>query len=211
MAQPTTIVSLAEGLSEAFDAFTFRRRFRNLLRQTGRDALTGLLDRGRFDREGAEAVATAANGRPVSLMVIDLDHFKSFNDRFGHATGDEILRHTARAIAGAVREGDRVYRYGGEEFVVLCEGLTKDGAIIIAERLRRTIAGVVLAAGRVTASIGVATGPDEGGNVAELFATADARLYAAKEDGRDRVAGGAVKQAKTAPGPVGATAFRRPA
>jgi diguanylate cyclase (GGDEF)-like protein len=177
-------------LSDIFDTLTYRQRYESLLRQTGRDALTGLLDRGRFDREAGEAVAEAAASRwSISLLVIDLDHFKSFNDRFGHATGDEILRQEARAITEAVRDGDRVYRYGGEEFVVLCEGLNKDAAMLIAERLRRTIAGVVIAAGRITASIGVATGPEEGQTLAELFGTADARLYAAKEGGRDRVVG----------------------
>ena len=200
-------------LTDVFDTLTYRQRYETLLRQTGRDALTGLLDRGRFDREGREAVAAAVAGqRPISLLVIDLDHFKSFNDRFGHATGDEILRQTARAISGAVREGDRVYRYGGEEFTVLCDGLTKDGAMLIAERLRRTVAGIVLAAGRATCSIGVATGPDEGTDIAELFGAADARLYAAKEGGRDRVVGGAVKRVEPVPQTPGVTAaLRRPA
>jgi diguanylate cyclase (GGDEF)-like protein len=185
--------------ADLFDTLTYRQRYETLLRQTGRDALTGLLDRGRFDREAQEAVAAAAAARKaVSLLVIDLDHFKSFNDRFGHATGDEILRQAARAISEALRDGDRVYRYGGEEFVVLCEGLSKDGAMIAAERLRRTVASVVISAGRITASIGVATGPEEGGDLAELFGTADARLYAAKEAGRDRVAGGAVTPPESA-------------
>jgi diguanylate cyclase (GGDEF)-like protein len=180
-------------LSDVFDTLTYRQRYETLLRQTGRDALTGLLDRGRFDREASEAIADAAEAkRPISLLVIDLDHFKSFNDRFGHATGDEILRRTARALGGAIRERDCVYRYGGEEFVVLCDGLSKEGAMLLAERLRRTVADVVIAAGRITASIGVATGPEEGVTLGELFGTADARLYSAKEGGRDRIVGRAV-------------------
>lgn len=197
-------------IADVFDTLTYRQRYETLLRQTGRDALTGLLDRGRFDREALEAIAEgAAAHKPVSLLVIDLDHFKSFNDRFGHATGDEILREVARAIQNAVREGDRVYRYGGEEFVVLCEGLAADGATLLAERLRRTVSSVVLAAGRVTASIGVATTPEDGSDLTELFATADARLYGAKESGRDRVTS-ASRRPRPGPGP-GPANLRKPA
>lgn len=177
-------------LSDLFDTLTYRHRYEALLRQTGRDALTGLLDRGRFDREATQAVADAAAARwAISLLVVDLDNFKSFNDRFGHTTGDEVLRRVADAIQTSVRDGDRVYRYGGEEFVVVCDGLNNDAAMLIAERLRRAISGIEINAGRITTSIGVATGPDEGQTLTELFGTADARLYTAKENGRDRVVG----------------------
>ncbi len=188
-------------LADVFDTLTYRHRYETLLRQTGRDALTGMLDRGRFDREAADAIAEGGSAaKPVSLLVIDLDHFKSFNDRFGHATGDEILREVARAIQQAVREGDRVYRYGGEEFAVLCEGLSAEAATLLAERLRRTVSTVVLTAGRVTASIGVATAPVDGIDLTELFATADARLYEAKERGRDRVIGASRRLRAAHPG-----------
>jgi diguanylate cyclase (GGDEF)-like protein len=179
-------------LSDVFDTLTYRQRYEALLQQTGRDALTGLFDRGRFDRDGEKAVLGAgAAGRPISLLIIDIDHFKLFNDRHGHAIGDEVLRRMAKEITAATREGDRVYRYGGEEFIVLCDGLAHSSALVAAERLRRHIAAAAVPGleSRITASIGIASGPEDGDDLANLFACADARLYAAKDAGRDRVVG----------------------
>ena len=199
-------------LSDVFDTLTYRQRYETLLRQTGRDALTGLLDRGRFDRESGHTVAMALSARrPVSVLVIDLDHFKSINDRFGHAVGDDILRQAARSISEAVRDVDQVYRYGGEEFVVLCDGLGRAGALVLAERLRRRVAGLVLASGRVTTSIGVATAPEDGATIAELFATADSRLYDAKERGRDRVSAGPERRGEVVQDTAPSLARQRPA
>jgi diguanylate cyclase (GGDEF)-like protein len=182
----------APNLSDIFDTLTYRQRYEALLKKTGRDSLTGVLDRGSFDQEGSAALAAASTaGRPASLLVIDIDHFKSLNDRHGHATGDLALRRIAGVLQAAIRDVDRVYRYGGEEFVVLCDGLAYSPAMVLAERLRRRIAMTALddiAAG-VTGSIGVATAPDDGTDLALLFATADQRLYAAKAAGRDRVVG----------------------
>ena len=179
-------------LTDVFDALTYRERYEALLRETGHDALTGLLDRGRFDREGERAIHDAVvRHRPISLLVLDIDHFKRINDRHGHAIGDEALRRVAQELGEAVREGDRVYRYGGEEFIVVCEGLPHKAAVVAAERLRLgvstlAIAGVDLP---ITASVGVATSPEDGADLKALFATADARLYEAKFGGRDRVVG----------------------
>lgn len=186
------VMGLQPRLSDVFDALTYRQRYEALLEEAGHDGLTGLLDRGRFDRECPAAVRGAvAIGRPLSLLVIDIDHFKGINDEHGHAVGDEALRRIAREMGFATRAGDRLYRYGGEEFVVVCDGLAHAPALVTAERLRRTIAATEIAglARPVTASIGVATAPEDGGILAELFGTADARLYAAKEAGRDRVIG----------------------
>ena len=179
-------------LGDVFDMLTYRERYEALLRETGRDALTGVLNRGRFERDCARVVSeAAARRRPISLLIVDIDHFKRVNDRYGHAAGDEALRSIARELAGAVRDGDSVYRYGGEEFVVTCEGLPHTAALLAGERLRLgvstlTVPGVDLP---ITASIGVATCPDDGTDLAALFAAADARLYQAKAAGRDRVVG----------------------
>jgi diguanylate cyclase (GGDEF)-like protein len=179
-------------LSDVFDVLTYRQRYEALLRQTGRDALTGLLDRGRFDRDAPRAIAEAANaGRSISMLVIDIDHFKDINDQFGHAVGDEALRAIARELTAAMRENDRVYRYGGEEFIALCEGLPHAAAMLAGERLRIGIAslrvdGVTRA---ITASIGIATALEDGSDLRALFDAADSRLYAAKAAGRDRVRG----------------------
>ncbi|MEJ0096870.1 MAG: GGDEF domain-containing protein [Bauldia sp.] len=179
-------------LTDVFDTLTYRERYEALLRETGHDALTGLLDRGRFDRDGDRAVADAVGRhRPISLLIIDIDHFKRINDRHGHAVGDETLRRVAQELGEAVREGDGVYRYGGEEFIVVCEGLPHRAAVVAAERLRLGISSLVIAGVDVpiTASVGVATSPEDGADLKALFATADARLYEAKFGGRDRVVG----------------------
>jgi diguanylate cyclase (GGDEF)-like protein len=179
-------------LADVFGRLTYRERYEALLRQSGHDALTGLLDRGRFDRDGAGAIGRAGSGRrPVSLLLLDIDHFKKVNDGHGHATGDEALRRIAGELAAAVREGDRVYRYGGEEFVVLCEGLPHPAALLAAERLRLGVASLAIdgISGPITASVGVATAPEDGEDLATLFAETDRRLYAAKAAGRDRVRG----------------------
>jgi diguanylate cyclase (GGDEF)-like protein len=179
-------------LSDVFDMLTYRQRYESLLEQSGRDSLTGVLDRGRFDQDGSEATERAVSSRrALSLLVIDVDHFKAINDNHGHAVGDEVLRQIAGEIARATRDADRVYRYGGEEFIVVCEGMAHGPALLAAERLRLRVAATDIRgiADRVTASIGVATTPDDGQNLTELFATADGRLYGAKEAGRNRVLG----------------------
>jgi diguanylate cyclase (GGDEF)-like protein len=179
-------------LADVFDALTYRERYEALLRETGRDAVTGLLDRGRFDREAEIAVGKSAERRrPVSLLIVDIDHFKRVNDRHGHAAGDEALRRIAQELGEAVREDDRVYRYGGEEFIVVCEGLPHAAAVLAGERLRLGISALVIEGidMRITGSVGVATAPEDGADLRTLFAAADARLYAAKSAGRDRVVG----------------------
>jgi diguanylate cyclase (GGDEF)-like protein len=185
-------VPARRNLSDVFDMLTYRERYEALLRQTGRDALTGVFDRGSFDRDAGKMIAEAqSHGRPVSLLVVDIDHFKRINDRYGHAAGDEALRLIAEELGRGVREGDRVYRYGGEEFIVVCDGLPHMAAVLAGERLRFGIAGLSLGAGMlpITASIGIATGSEDGTDLATLFQCADKRLYMAKSAGRDRVMG----------------------
>jgi len=179
-------------LGDVFDVLTYRRRYEALLAESGYDGLTGLRDRGRFDREAGETLARALQKRqPVSLLIADVDHFKGVNDEHGHVVGDEALRQIARAMSQVLRGEDRVYRYGGEEFVVVCDGLAHGAAYQAAERIRRSVAGVAIAglSEPVTISIGVATASEDGETLTELFGIADARLYAAKEAGRNRVVG----------------------
>jgi diguanylate cyclase (GGDEF)-like protein len=183
---------IKRSLLDVFDMLTYRQRYEALLQQSGRDALTGLPDRGSFDRDARRIIAEAwGRARPVSLIIIDIDHFKDINDQYGHAAGDEALRQIGRALSGAVRDSDHVYRVGGEEFIVVCDGLAHSAAILAGERLRLCVAGLQITGlgASVTGSVGIATAPDDGADLNTLFTSADARLYAAKSAGRNRVVG----------------------
>ncbi len=174
---------------DVFDTLTYRERYEDLLARTGSDALTGALDRHSLESYGRRAVEhAAAAGRPLALLLIDIDHFKAFNDRFGHAAGDRKLKQIVAGIMTAARVSDFTYRFGGEEFVVIADGIGETDALMLAERIRRTIAGLAVR-DAVTASIGVATCPADAGDYDELFDIADKRLYEAKSAGRDRVVG----------------------
>lgn len=191
----------APRLADVFDALTYRQRYEALLQQSGRDGLTGLLDRGRLNLDGPhELKAANAAGRPTSLLLVDVDHFKGINDRYGHATGDAILQLIASRLSATMRETDAVYRYGGEEFVLLCKGLPHGAALLAAERLRRDMATATATAGQpVTISVGVATAPHDGTDFELLFTEADRRLYKAKSGGRNRVVGRAPSDLTVAP------------
>lgn len=180
-------------LQDVFDLLTYRERYEDLLERSRHDSLTGALSRECFDREAPELVARmVAKGLPMALLVIDVDHFKGVNDRHGHGIGDQTLRQIAAIMEVGKRGGDRLYRYGGEEFVVLCPGLAPAYALKLAERLRFVVAQTPLPAigETLTISVGVAATPDDGFELENLFAAADARLYSAKYSGRNRVWGG---------------------
>ncbi len=159
------------------------------------DGLTGIGNRRLFDErlpmEWRRAVRT---GRPMSLLMIDVDHFKRFNDTHGHPRGDDCLRQIARAVAGSAgRPADVVARYGGEEFAVLLPDTSQEGAYEVAQRAHEAVRRLEVPCGvagnaRVTVSVGLATAvrPQEGGAGA-LVRAADRALYAAKAAGRDRV------------------------
>jgi diguanylate cyclase (GGDEF)-like protein len=133
----------------------------------------------------------AAAGRPLALMLIDIDHFKEFNDRFGHAAGDRVLKRIVLDVMASGRMSDFTYRFGGEEFVVIADGLNIDDAWALAERIRRRVAaGGSEAEGRLTVSIGIAQCARDGRDYETLFDVADKRLYEAKAAGRNRVVGG---------------------
>lgn len=161
-----------------------------LAEEASKDPLTGLRNRRRFvdDLDGRLRGAVAA-GEPLSLVLIDVDHFKVINDTHGHAVGDDVLVGVAEALRGHARAED-VVRYGGEEFVVLLPRLGPAAAAERAEVLRAACAAVQVEVEdvRVTISAGVASAPDHGTSPDELLLAADRALYAAKEGGRDRVA-----------------------
>ena len=120
---------VAPRIWDVFDTLTYRERYEDLLARTGCDALTGALDRHSLESYGRRAVeSAAAAGRPLALLLIDIDHFKAFNDRFGHAAGDTMLKRIAAEIMAAARVSDFTYRFGGEEFVVIADGIAGDDA-----------------------------------------------------------------------------------
>ncbi|MEM9201405.1 MAG: GGDEF domain-containing protein [Actinomycetota bacterium] len=159
------------------------------------DGLTSLGNRRRLDGDLETTLANATSGDAMlGFAMIDVDHFKTYNDTHGHSAGDDVLRKVATTIARSVRDGDIVYRYGGEEFSMLLPGATPDEATAVAERVRAAIEDHVFPGedqqpgGRLTVSIGVATlGEDVSDNIRER---ADQALYQAKENGRNQVAFG---------------------
>ncbi|MDD9933116.1 MAG: GGDEF domain-containing protein [Myxococcales bacterium] len=160
------------------------------------DALTGLFNRHWLDKMlGRQMERSRADETPLSLLVIDVDHFKPFNDRHGHVAGDHALRAVADGLRGALRPTDMIARYGGEEFVVLLPGASIDNARDVAERLRAAVAATAISGLRgehlpgVTASIGVTElGALSAEADAEAFLdAADKAVYRAKGAGRDRV------------------------
>jgi diguanylate cyclase (GGDEF)-like protein len=163
------------------------------------DALTGLPNhrflQQRLGEEVERVVRRAARGedRPLSLALLDLDHFKTINDTYGHPTGDAVLRAVARTASGVLRASDVACRYGGEEFAVVLVDTTGPEAMRACERMAEAIRALELTdddgrpLGRVTASFGVATTVGVGLDRPGLIAAADRALYAAKRDGRDRV------------------------
>ena len=182
-----------QGIGDVFNDLTYRERYQDLLARTGRDALTGVHDRGRLEVEGPELIREAVkDGVGVSLMVVDADRFKDINDRYGHLRGDEVLKDIASVLTGAVRKVDRVYRFGGEEFVVISRGQGPKPALAAAERIRVEISRIEGPdeSRAITVSIGVATAPEDGASLIELISAADRRLYRAKAEGRNQAIGG---------------------
>jgi diguanylate cyclase (GGDEF)-like protein len=169
------------------------------------DSLTGIANRRRFDsaleREWRRCRRT---GAPLSLLMIDVDHFKPYNDKLGHQQGDEALRQVARLLVeGVGRPGDLVARYGGEEFVCMLPENGMAAALAVANKLIEQVRDADIyhprspAGARLTISIGVATTKDLSGEPAGLMALADKLLYAAKEAGRNQVIVGSLNSSKT--------------
>ncbi len=171
---------------------SLRQLAENELKQrASTDAMTGLANRRKLDEVmNVEWNRAMRAGKPLSLLVIDVDSFKAFNDRHGHHGGDEALRNVASTIAENIRRpADFVARYGGEEFVVVLPETDLDGARAVAEQVRAAVQALPLFSTDtepLTVSIGIATGRAQA-NVDDLFKAADLALYAAKKNGRNRV------------------------
>ena len=181
-----------ERLADVFDRLTYRQRYEDLLRKAGIDQLTGAKGRGEFETAGQLMLDQASAGRrELSLAMIDIDHFKLVNDGHGHVVGDEVLRNVAQTLLKSIRSEDSLFRYGGEEFALICEGLSHSGALALAERLRLAVLVTPQPAmlKDVTISIGVATFPHDAETLVDLVRQADANLYRAKQLGRNRVVG----------------------
>lgn len=165
------------------------RRNALLSQMASTDPLTGIKNRRRFGEDlEHHAALMARHGRPLSLLLLDVDHFKDYNDDFGHPAGDDVLRRLAEVLRLELRESDVLSRYGGEEFAVLLPATDAEAAREVAERLRVVVAEMRMPRRPVTISIGIATA--EAGRVCEptqLVEAADAALYRAKRAGRDRV------------------------
>jgi diguanylate cyclase (GGDEF)-like protein len=167
-------------------------RVRELKRGSYLDALTGLGNRRHFDSQLHEELPEARRlDRPLSLLLLDIDHFKRFNDEHGHQAGDRALQTVARLLQCEVRKPFIACRHGGEEFAVIMPNSSVEDARVLAERLRRELARLVEGEAllALTLSIGLASladGPFE--RPEQLFAAADQALYAAKHGGRDQVA-----------------------
>jgi diguanylate cyclase (GGDEF)-like protein len=153
------------------------------------DHLTGLANRRRFERQlEREVTRTLRYGRPFCLLLLDIDHFKAVNDSFGHEAGDEAIRQLAKTLQAGTRGIDLAARIGGEEFAVLLTETGFEGGAEVAERLRHAIREEEIpTVGRITASFGVAEFPACAQTGRELLMVADAAMYEAKRQGRDRV------------------------
>jgi diguanylate cyclase (GGDEF)-like protein len=187
------VVGEGRELGAMFRVLTYRQRYEELQKIVVRDPLTNLYNRGFFDEAIEKYVAMAhRSGRPICMMMLDIDAFKTVNDTYGHAEGDKVLRLLAASLVASVRASDYVCRYGGEEFAILLPGTELEQAHVLAERIVTDIPAALstgwAGAGvrTVTVTIGVAEYPREANSGADLLNVADRRLYAGKNAGRAR-------------------------
>lgn len=185
-----TLTSLAGNAAVALDRAYLHQKL-DLLART--DGLTGLFNRRSFEEALQREITRAKRyGSSLSLLLLDVDHFKHFNDRHGHPLGDKLLKQVAEVIRTTVREADTPARYGGEEFVVLLPETNLAAALQAAERIRKGVAALAgeeaktQPLGHFSVSVGVASYPQPCRNAEELVKQADAALYEAKRAGRDR-------------------------
>jgi diguanylate cyclase (GGDEF)-like protein len=189
--QRAYFAALCKQLGTALDNATLHGQAKELSYQ---DALTGLFNRRYLEHAlEVEVHRAARHALSLSLAMVDVDHFKAYNDAHGHARGDEVLRVIAQSLGKQTRSADIVARYGGEEFVVILPMTTKPQARLVAEHLRAAVAGIALddpTTGhtiRLTISLGVAAFPVDASTAIGLLQAADAALYEAKDRGRNRV------------------------
>ncbi len=169
-------------------AESLHRKNEELERLSITDGLTGLFNRRHVMKTlETEVRRVQRQKRPFAILMVDVDHFKKYNDSHGHQAGDEVLRRVGALLKDATRDVDCPARYGGEEFLILLTDTTLAGAADAAQRIRSNLAHEVFPGGPVTLSIGIAEFPEHGETVEAVIASADAALYRAKRDGRDRV------------------------
>jgi diguanylate cyclase (GGDEF)-like protein len=185
---------LAETLSEQIALAFANLQLRDTLKyQSLRDALTGLFNRRHMEESLERELLRAARGQtPVTVMMIDIDHFKRFNDVYGHEAGDFLLRELGALLQSLVRGGDITCRYGGEEFLMIMAETSVEAGSQRAENIRQQVTGLQVryrgeTLRKVTVSIGVAGFPANGDSATALMNAADEALYRAKHEGRDRV------------------------
>jgi len=180
-------------LSGAATALSNLRLLEATKQQANVDELTGLYNR-RFLEEYARKLLAMARRKdqPLGVIMMDLDHFKTFNDVYGHETGDRILRHFAKTASRAIREANLAARYGGEEFLVLLPETGSESCMLVAERIRHAVERMVVPSGtekplpQVTVSLGIAIYPEHGHGFEEVVQAADKALYESKRAGRNR-------------------------
>ena len=177
-------------------AYTRVRAFEESQTQATRDALTGLPNRRDFNENlERETMRAKRLGKQIGIIMTDVDKFKSFNDTYGHKVGDEVLKMVAKVLEGSVRSDlDRVARFGGEEFIALITEADEEIVRTTAERIRAAVEAERVDVGlpeklHVTISLGYALYPKDSAAIGELVEKADAALYSAKENGRNRVVG----------------------
>ena len=193
--EPDTVTVGSGDVADVFQKLTYRQLYEQARTRMTRDALTGLYNRGYFDEALPRAVAQAARYQhPLSVLLVDTDHFKEINDTHSHLVGDRVLRLVAELLGEHARAADTVCRYGGDEFVVILSSADAASAAAFAERFRRRLrdrASVALPGGvvRITATVGVATFLENATvrTPEDLLRLADNRLYVGKRAGRDRV------------------------
>jgi len=184
---PHDAAALGAYAAQAAIALSNARLVERLERQASEDPLTGLANQRSFHLAcGKELARSARDGRPISIVAVDLDHFKAINDAHGHPYGDEVLRRAAHVLAASVRPHDTVARMGGEEFALLLPDTGADEARVVAERARAAVASVVVPGRPLSASAGVASHSGPHAALERLLAHADRALYRAKAAGRDR-------------------------
>ena len=178
-------IDAARAFAQQASLLLHEQHYRTLLeRAASTDPLTGLPNRRAFDQDFAVFWRTAERyGHDLSVLIMDLTRFKQINDRFGHATGDRVLVEVGHTLAEITRNGDRVYRWGGDEFAVLLPHTNLMGAVRAAERYAQAIEGVCLEEVCIGANLGAATYPEDSEDPATLLRLADARMYQAKSEG----------------------------